>query len=440
MRSPWDRLTDVSTYGPSGSEEDDDPSICWDFSGLGNPSVMRDFMTACDYCLSDCSDGSRSLDDEDCGPSRECFHVELGDPSEGNHLGMPEDGDLPRPVPRADTPRELAVVPVPTGGYDPQLEQVREAQARLNEGTGALEPIRRDIGQVWAGQPPAGEIRHLPQGLQHRVANDVRVRPPLASSGVGQNLAAAAMLLRAMPEPSTTKGRRIQGELKNLLEGAAARRAESTASRRQGYATPRLRPRATSATSTIDATVGPTSTKGCAEATTPGVGGATTAGRIGVPRPNRPLRRPSVGPSDGRRSRPGSGPRLLSRSTRGKRDRNCGSRTTAWPANWVERTTTTSSSVTSPCSSPTLLVPGWSTCLRGRSPTGTTWSKPSPAISRAHTCAPGIPGTFGAAGNNRESRSGTTSGDSRSSAPSCPTSPTRMSSARSLPALPVVTW
>jgi hypothetical protein len=78
MRSPWDRLTDVSTYGPSGSEEDDNPSICWDFSGLSSPSAMRDFMTACDYCFSDCSDGSRSLDDEDCGPSRECFHVDLG--------------------------------------------------------------------------------------------------------------------------------------------------------------------------------------------------------------------------------------------------------------------------------------------------------------------------------------------------------------------------
>jgi hypothetical protein len=127
MRSPWDRLTDVSTYGPSGSEEDDDPSICWDFSGFGNPSAMRDFMTTCDYCLSDCSDGSRSLDDEDYGPSRECFHVELGDPSEGNHLGMPEDGDHPRPAPRADIPRELAVVPVPAGGHDPQLEQVRGA-------------------------------------------------------------------------------------------------------------------------------------------------------------------------------------------------------------------------------------------------------------------------------------------------------------------------
>jgi hypothetical protein len=196
---------------------------------------MWDFMTACDYCLSDCFDGSRSLSDEDCGPSRECFHVNLGGPSEGNHLGMPEDGDLPRPVPRADIPRELAVVPVQAGGHDPQLEQIRGVQARLDEGAGALEPIRRDVGQAWAGQPLAGEICHLPQGFQHRITDDVRFRPPPASSGVGQNLAAAAMLLRAMPEPSTTEGQRIQGELKNLLEGATVRRAESSASQRQGY-------------------------------------------------------------------------------------------------------------------------------------------------------------------------------------------------------------
>jgi hypothetical protein len=87
---------------------------------------MRDFMTACDYCLSDCSDGSRSLGDEDCGPSRECFHVDLGGPNEGNNLGMSENGDLPRPVPRVDILRELVVVPVPAGGHDPQLEQTRE--------------------------------------------------------------------------------------------------------------------------------------------------------------------------------------------------------------------------------------------------------------------------------------------------------------------------
>jgi hypothetical protein len=36
-----------------------------------------------------------------------------------------------------------------------------------------------------------------------------------------------------MPEPSTTEGQRIQGKLKNLLEGVAVRRAESSASRRR---------------------------------------------------------------------------------------------------------------------------------------------------------------------------------------------------------------
>jgi hypothetical protein len=235
MRSPWDRLAVVSTYGPSGSEEDDEPDFCWDFSGLGNPSAMRDFMTACDYCLSDFSDGSRSFGDEDCGPSRECFHVDLGGPGEGNHLGIPENGDPPKPAPRVDILQELAVVPVPVGGQDTQLEQIREMQARLDEGAGTLEPFRRDIRQEWAGRAPAGEARHLPQGIQHRIADDVRARPPPASSGVGQNLAAAAILLRAMPEPSTTKGRRIQGELKNLLEDATVRRAESSSSQRQGY-------------------------------------------------------------------------------------------------------------------------------------------------------------------------------------------------------------
>jgi hypothetical protein len=110
MWSTWDRLTVVLTYGPPGSEEDDEPDYGWDFSGLDNPSAMRDFMDACDYCLSDCSDGGHSLGDEDCGPSRECFHVDLGGLDEGNHLGMLENGDPPRPAPRVDILRELAMV------------------------------------------------------------------------------------------------------------------------------------------------------------------------------------------------------------------------------------------------------------------------------------------------------------------------------------------
>jgi hypothetical protein len=209
MRPPWDRLASVSTYGPSGSEEDDEPDSCWDFSGLDNPSVMRDFMTACDYCLSDCSDDSHDLGNKDCGPSRECFHVDLGGLDEGNHLGMPEDGDPPRLVPHVDILRELAVIPVPAGGQDAQLEQIREVQARLDEEAGQLVQLRQNIGQEWAGRALAGEARHLAQGVRHRIADDARARLPPASSGVGQNQAAAAILLRAMPEPSTTEGRRI---------------------------------------------------------------------------------------------------------------------------------------------------------------------------------------------------------------------------------------
>jgi hypothetical protein len=91
MWSSWDRLTAVSTSGPTGSEEDDDPDFGWDFSGLRDPSAMRDFMFACDYCLSGCSDDDHSFDDEGYDPSRECFHIDQGDHDEDNHLGMPED-------------------------------------------------------------------------------------------------------------------------------------------------------------------------------------------------------------------------------------------------------------------------------------------------------------------------------------------------------------
>jgi hypothetical protein len=160
MWSTWDWLTAVLTYGPSGSEEDDEPDSGWDFSGLGNPSAMRDFMTACDYCLSDCSDDGHSLDNEGCGPSRECFHVDLGGLDEGNHLGMSEDDDPPRPAPRVDILRELVVVPVPAGGQDTQLEQIREMQAKLDEEVGQLVQLRQNIGQEWAGRALAGEARY----------------------------------------------------------------------------------------------------------------------------------------------------------------------------------------------------------------------------------------------------------------------------------------
>jgi hypothetical protein len=234
MWSSWDRLTTVSTSGPASSEEDDDSDFGWDFSGLSDLSAMRDFMSACDYCLSGCSDDGHSLGDEGCDPSRECFHIDQGDHGEDNHLGMPQHDNTHVPASRIDIPWELAVVPIPARGQNAQLEQFREMQAKLDEEAGRLVQLRQNIEQEWAGRALAGGAPHRARDLQHLIIDDARAGLPLAFSGVGQNLAAAAMLLRAMPEPSTTEGRRIQGELKGLLENEVVRRVESSASRRQG--------------------------------------------------------------------------------------------------------------------------------------------------------------------------------------------------------------
>jgi hypothetical protein len=223
MWSTWDRLTAVSTSRPVGSEEEDDPDFSWDFSGLRDPNAMRDFMSACDHCLSGYSDDGHNLDDEGYDPSRECFDIDQGGHDEDNHLGMLGNDDASMPASRVEIPRELAVVRVPAGGQGTQLEQLREMQAKLDEETGRLVQLRQNIEQEWAGRALAGGERHRAQDVQHRIIDDARAGLPPAFSGAGQNLAAAAMLLRTMLEPSTTEGRHIQGELKDLLENAAVR-------------------------------------------------------------------------------------------------------------------------------------------------------------------------------------------------------------------------
>jgi hypothetical protein len=126
MWSTWDRLTAVSTFGPAGSEEEDDPDVSWDFSGLHDPDAMRDFMSTCDHCLSGCSDDDHSLDDEGCDPTRECYHIDQEYHDGENHLGMPGSDGALAPTSRVEIPRELAMVQVRAGGQDTQLEQLHE--------------------------------------------------------------------------------------------------------------------------------------------------------------------------------------------------------------------------------------------------------------------------------------------------------------------------
>jgi hypothetical protein len=58
------------------------------------------------------------------------------------------------------------VVPVPAGGQDTQLEQIREMQAKLDEEAGQLVQLWQNIEQEWAGRALAGEVRHRAQNVQ----------------------------------------------------------------------------------------------------------------------------------------------------------------------------------------------------------------------------------------------------------------------------------
>ena len=72
--------------------------------------------------------------------------------------------------------------------------------------------------------------------MHHRIHDDEGSEQPPVFNRASQNVAAAAMLVRAMPEPSTTEGQRVRGKLRDLLETAAVQQAESSASRQHGGA------------------------------------------------------------------------------------------------------------------------------------------------------------------------------------------------------------
>jgi hypothetical protein len=238
--------------------------------------------------------------------------------------------------------------------------------------------------------------------------------------------------LRALPPEGELTPRSITRH----PSGACGRPRSIPSARGTTHPPPEIAP----ATSITIATIEPASRRRCDEATIPGAGDAATARRIRVPLPSHSVRESSAGPYDERRSPPVSKPRLPSPSTRGRRGRSCGSRTTDWHASWERRTITTSSSVIYPFSSPTPPGPGWSICLLRRSPTRTTWSRLSREISRARTCALGTHGISEAVASSLGNPSESTSDDFRSSAPSCLTSPTRTSSELSSPAPLAETW
>lgn len=69
-------------------------------------------------------------------------------------------------------------------------------------------------------QAPDGGACVKSYDVYRRIVEDAGAEQPSVFNRASQNLAVVAILLRIMSKPSTTEVRRVQGEIKSLLECA----------------------------------------------------------------------------------------------------------------------------------------------------------------------------------------------------------------------------
>jgi hypothetical protein len=101
-----------------------------------------------------------------------------------------------------------------------QLEQIRELQDRLDEEQENLRLLQRTLEQERAARARGGGARERAHDVNRHIIEDRVVDPPVFSRA-SQNVVAAAMLLRNMPEPSNPDAHRARDEIQGLLETAA---------------------------------------------------------------------------------------------------------------------------------------------------------------------------------------------------------------------------
>jgi hypothetical protein len=176
--------------------------------------MFRRFLDATDYwfgCSDDSSTGSYD-------PARECCVVIANDPA--NATGAAGAGDAEVTPAPGIAPR-LAMGPsAPAGAdVDAQLAQARELEAKLAEEYRTVRLLRASM----AGEASACGERGRELGIQarDRINADFNVDNPDMPPRASQKLIAAAMLLRAVPAPSTPEARNLHRESQALIEQAA---------------------------------------------------------------------------------------------------------------------------------------------------------------------------------------------------------------------------
>jgi hypothetical protein len=173
--------------------------------------------------------------DDTYDPTHECFNVDVEstleleeeEPVKGRHT--PPHVELPA---ERDEAQFLA-------DQGMQLEQIHELQERLDEERENLHLLQQTLERERAERAFGGRAHERARDVNHRIDEDRVIDPPVFAQA-SQNIIAAAMLLRNMPELSNPNARRARDEIRELLETAAMQQAESSASRQREPVSERL--------------------------------------------------------------------------------------------------------------------------------------------------------------------------------------------------------
>ena len=218
----------ISSY-PEDPTSGEDEWADADFSGQGDPQTLMHFLEASNYCL-----GYSDSDDGGYDPSQECFNLKVeGAAPDAQGGAGPSERRNATPPPNT-TPgghpgvRGTTLAPAEVRRLD--LEQLDELEARLEEELVRLRQLRETLEQDQSARGDGGAARRRARDVNRRIVKDEGEDNPLVFHTASQNVMAAALLLRAMPEPSTPEGRRVRQGLRGLLEQAVVQNTESSAS------------------------------------------------------------------------------------------------------------------------------------------------------------------------------------------------------------------
>jgi tyrosyl-tRNA synthetase len=93
-----------------------------------------------------------------------------------------------------------------------QLEQIHELQDRLDEERENLRLLQQTLEHERVAHTHDGGARERAHDINCRIVED-RAVEPLVFNQASQNVVAATMLLRNMPEPSNPEAHRAQDEI-----------------------------------------------------------------------------------------------------------------------------------------------------------------------------------------------------------------------------------